>query len=166
VEDKTRLNIGDALTVYTEFYDGNDSGILVLNRKPIVELKELVFVGGTNFPISVGNVIIIPEEGILKARSDLTNGFEQRYFSRGKRNIKIVYTAGFIEVPQRLCHAILLLTSNFVLQHLANMTGGGDVSIQAFSRQFGARGKWGNVRTEYVAEATDIIRDFSTGVVN
>lgn len=166
INDKTRLNIGDALTEYVEYYDGNDKDILVLNRRPIVELKDITFVGGTNYPASISSIEVLKEEGMLKAKSNLSEGVERRFFTRGKRNIKLTYTAGILEVNERLGTAILLLTANFVLQQIANRTGGGNVQTQAFTRDFGPRGRWGIVRTEYVAEATDIIRDFGTGVVN
>jgi len=164
IEGKVGFKIGEVLQ-YVEYYDGNGSDVLTLNRRPIVALIDLSFVAGSEYPINVGSIVVNAAEGLLKSRASISEGIERRYFSKGRRNIKITYTAGYAETPADLCSAILLLAANHVLQQIANRTGGGNIQTQAFTRDFGPRGKWGIVRTEYVAEATEIIRGYCTGVV-
>ena len=160
----TRQDWGAAAPVtYVEYFDGNGSDLLILPRRPIASIVDITFIGGTIYPITISAVQLLSAEGILKARSKISEGVERRFFQQGKRNIRVTYTAGG-PPDAKLCYAVKLLVAERCLGNIANRTGGGDLSVQSHSRSYGPRGKYGNLRTEMKREAMGILRNFMTGV--
>lgn len=159
----------DATAQVTEYYNGNASTILVLNRRPIVSLDDINLV---NIPqdtsyISVSSIEVITAEGILKVKSNFEESQQWNpIFPKGKYNIKVTYTYGMADCPDDVSEAIIYLTSSVILGHLASRTGGGDLSVQSFSRNWGSdRGKWGQWRSEIERMGMSLLRKYMTGVV-
>lgn len=153
------------ITQYVDYYDGNGEDVLTLSRRPIIQLIRLEFVGGSIYPISAASVEVITTDGMLKARSNIYEGSFRRLFDKGEKNIKVTYTAGYTDPPVDLKNAIIYLTASNVLGQIGNRTGGGpSLTVQAHSREFGERGKYGIYRSELVRKARFIIQKYFTGV--
>lgn len=163
VEAFCRLRLGE-ITTYDEFYDGNGEDTLMLSRRNVTQLLNIVYVGGADYPISVSSVTLIGKEGILKARTNIYQGNESRIFSRGNRNIRVQYTVDLTEIPNDLARAVTLLAANLALEIIADRTGGGSLAVQSHSRDYGARGKYHNLRTSLVRRANGIMKRYFTGV--
>ncbi len=165
VEKKTKLTF-DGISTVTEYYSGTGNSILILRRRPIVALLEISY---TNIPsdqffISPLAIQVIADEGILKARANFNEANYTPIFARGERNLRIKYTYGSDEVPTDVFHAVKCLTAAKVLGHIASRTGGGNLSVQAFSRQYGSRGKFSNIRDELARDGLALLREYFTGV--
>lgn len=91
----------------TEYYDGTDAPSLVLKRYPIITLTSLnidgarLFGSSTDVDVSA-NVIVDNNSGIIT----LWNLYDK--FPCGRRNVKVVYTAGYATIPADLQHAAKL----------------------------------------------------------
>lgn len=165
VERKTKLTFSGISTI-TEYYSGTGNSILVLRRRPIVALLSISY---TNIPsdqffISPLAIQVIADEGMLKARANFNEANYVPIFARGERNLRIQYTYGFDEVPPDVAHAVKCLTAEKVLGHIASRTGGGGLSVQSFSRQYGSRGKFTDIRNELARDGIAALREYLTGV--
>lgn len=124
-----------------ETYSGNDSEILVLQRRPVIELISISY---SNISVNtyIAKYILEPIEGIVR-------GFSKRdIFPRGRDNIAARYTYGYDGVPIDLKESCLALITDRMLGQLANQSGGGDLSVEAYSRSFGDRGRYTNMRND------------------
>ena len=80
---------------YTEYQDGNGTLFLFPNRTPIISVSHLyldsdwAFESGSEFAIGVYTVI---DNRYIAMREDI--------LTEGIQNVKIVYTAGYVTVPQ------------------------------------------------------------------
>lgn len=155
-------------TEVEEYYSGNGSSILILNRRPVREITNITY---TNIPAETqtGNLLesieLIQEEGILKSRVNFNEGSFDPVFANGKDNIKVRYIYGYSDTPDDLCEAVLLMTSTRVLNHIGSRTGGGRISQNSYSRDFGPRGKYTDVMNQMDADAFSIIRKYTSAVV-
>ena len=169
IEKKTRQTFEGVATA-TEYKSGNGTSILFMNRRPIVALTSMSYTNYIEidqFVINVNSIQVIAEEGILKARYDFRQDNWRPIFARGINNIRIVYTYGYDnyeDVPE-VKEAIMYLMAEKGLGIIANRTGGGDLSIQGWSRSFGSRGKYTNIRNELARDAYASLHDHMTGVV-
>lgn len=166
VEAKTKLPLGRVET-RTEYYDGNGESILVLRARPIVDLISIQYtnVPTNQFFISPTALEIIADEGILKAKANFNEANYIPIFARGERNLRIIYTVGFATIPADVAEAVTMLVAERVLGHIANRTGGGNLSIQSFSRQWGNRGKFSEARNDLARGAIALLRKYMTGVL-
>lgn len=165
VRRKARTSFG-AIAEVTEYYSGTGDSVLILRRRPIVALLELSY---TNIPtdqfyLSPLAIQIISDEGILKARANFNEANYVPIFARGERNLRVKYSYGYADVPDELKHAIKCFTAEKVLGHIASRTGGGSLSVQAFSRQYGSRGKFSDIRNELARDGMSAMRAYMTGV--
>lgn len=164
VERKTRIPVSTSTRQYTdEFYSGTGSSILMLRRRFISSVDSLQLVNGGDFSanLNVGALEIISREGILKSRRNFDESAGPAYFPRGNDNIKISYTVSVpSDIQDALCHAVKCFLAEKALGSIASRTGGGDLSIQSFSRQFGRRGRWSHIRNDYAREGMASIKDF------
>lgn len=102
--------------VYTEYYDGDGSDELHVDQYPIISVTsihndtERVF--GSDTLIDSDNYVIYENEGIIRLFNDESS------FTIGKRNIKIIYTAGYASVPSDIT-----LAANKLVAHLFNRRG-------------------------------------------
>lgn len=165
VESVTRLSI-TAEKQYTEYISGNGDSIIILKRKPIVSVDEITYVDApTVYSPDVSSLEVDTETAIIKAKD---NFYEHRYgtFPKGEKNIKITYTAGFSEMPCNIREAICALTAEKILSHLAGKSGGGSsISMNGYSRNYGERGKYTQVRIDLYRWGLSNLRDYMTGVV-
>lgn len=137
----------------TEYYSGSGHAVIILNRKPIKSIESIIIVDYNemiNGTIPISNLEIESATGIVKIRSNINSLFYS-VFPRGKNNVKISYTVGFAEgsMPKDLKQAIILLTCKYILTHVGAKTGGGSLSVDGYSRNFGAKGKWTDIKTEW-----------------
>lgn len=167
VEKTTRMNF-DGISSVTEYYDGNGKNYLILNRKPIVTLTEIRYVlGGSNFTIlNLQNIEVVASEGILKAKRNYEEAYYLPVFAKGDRNLKVTYTYGWATCPDDIKEAMLYLTAEQALGFIGARTGGGTVSVQGYTRNYGARGKFQDVRNDMARQAHAILSKYFTRVVS
>ena len=165
VENFIRTSISTQQTA-VEYYNGNGTTTLILNRRNIVSLTKIELVGVQDIigTISLASIEIIPDQGILKAKTTLSEGAFFALFPKGKRNIKVTYVHGGT-LDDDVAEAIGLLTAVSVLDHVGNRTGGGALGVQAFSRNYGAGSKYTNAIKSMRNEAITILNRYSSGVV-
>lgn len=168
VEKKTKLSLTGEGGPVTEYYSGTGESILVLRRRPIIALISISYtnVPADQFYISPLAIQVIAAEGILKAKTNFNEANYSPIFARGRRNLRISYTYGLDNLDNYvdIKHAVVCLTAEKVLGHIASRTGGGNVSVQAFSRQYGDRGKFSSIRNDLARDAISLLREYLTGV--
>jgi hypothetical protein len=151
----------------TEYHSGTGSSLLILNRKPVIEVFSINLITNPQnwIFVSPSSVEPLAEEGILKIRAVLESW--QNYvpaFPRGKDNIKVDYTYGYADVPDDIKRAVCMLTASFALGMIGSRTGGGSVGVQGYNRSYGARGKYHDARQELDKWAHAILRRYATGM--
>lgn len=164
VTAKTRQKF-DGLETVTEFYDGTGSSLMILRRRPIVQLIQISYTNvDTNlYYLTPTAIQVIAEEGILKAKANFNESSYIPIFYRGDRNLRITYQYGYAECPGDIAEAITCLTADVVLSHVANKTGGGNQGLPGISRDFGPAGKYSHIRRELALTANALMRKYMTG---
>lgn len=94
-----------AKTTYTNIYlDGDGSDTLLLPNYPIVSVSDLRDDVDRDFGedsiIDAEDYMPIADEGIIQLEGDLV-------FSRGKKNIRVSFVAGYDTIPYDVQHAVL-----------------------------------------------------------
>lgn len=151
----------------TDYYSGNGENYLVLHQKNVIALTNIEFVvGGGTWVFNLSNVELITDEGIIKAKRNFQETWIKPYFPKGNKNIKVTYTVGYAgsSIPDDLSEAIIFLTAEKILGLIASRCGGGDISIQAFSKSYGSRGKFTDFRNELARMGMAICRTYMTYV--
>jgi len=153
----------------TEYVSGNGTNILYLSRRDIKSLTEVRYVlGGDNQRVlNLSNVELLADEGMLKAKRNAVETWIMPVFPKGQKNMKIVYTVGYedADIPAGIKEAISFLTAEMMLTQIEGRFGGGDTSAEAFSKSYGRRGKYTNIRNELFRLAYYKIRRYGTSVV-
>lgn len=164
ISAKTRQTFNGLSTV-TEFYDGTGSSLMILRRRPIVQLLQISYTNvDTNlYYLTPTAIQVIAEEGILKAKANFNESSYIPVFYRGDRNLRITYQYGYAECPGDVAEAIKCLTADVVLAHVANKTGGGNQGLPGISRDYGPAGKYSHIRRELALTANALIRKYMTG---
>lgn len=164
VERKTRQSFSGIQTV-TEYYDGTGGPLMILRRRPIVELLKISYtnVDSNLYYLTPSAMQVIADEGILKAKANFNESSYIPIFFRGDRNIRITYSYGFTDCPADISRAIGMLVASEVLAHAGNKTGGGDLNVQAFGRGYGENGKWTHRRKQLAKLAYATLRQYITG---
>lgn len=76
--------------------------------------------------------------------------------------VQVSYTyGGDFEDVARAC---ALLTASFVLGYVGAQTGGGSLSVQGYSRNYGARGKWHDIRQDFDRAAYELLQKHVVGI--
>ena len=77
--------------------------------------------------------------------------------------VKVKYTYGgeFADVHR----ACVLLTASFVLGFIGSSTGGGSLNVQGYGRNYGARGKYHDIRQELDRNAYQLLQKYVVGIV-
>jgi len=99
----------------TEYYDSDGSGELWLKHRPVISITSLQYneKGPTETPSWVSltegpgddtHYLIYPEKGFIYIYSKIPPA--------GKRNIKVVYTAGYSATPEPVAHVCKELVAN------------------------------------------------------
>jgi len=103
----------------TEYLDGTGTSRLVLSRRPVTALTgvyedpDRVF--GADTEIDSADLVLHPEKGIV----DRPGGV----FARGRRNLKIVYTAGYADIPDDVALACVKLAAAWYAHARAGADG-------------------------------------------
>lgn len=105
-------------TPYTEFYDGDGSQRLIVNQRPIISIASIyidpscLFAEASAVPnLNSGS----PAELISNARQ-LRAGIVELFsyaFLRGRRSVKITYSAGYATMPTDLQRAVKLICAKW-----------------------------------------------------
>ena len=164
VAAKTRQSFQGIQTV-TEYYDGTGSPLMILRRKPIVQLISISYtnVDSNLYYLTPSAMQVIADEGILKAKANFNESSYIPIFFRGDRNIRITYQYGFATCPADIAEAIGMLTADVCLEHIASKTGGGNLTVQAFSRDFGDAGRYSTHRKNLTKQAWALMKPYITG---
>jgi len=162
---KTKI---DSVETYEEYLSGAGSAVLILSKRPILEVTNIAYVYGGDYTGQIGlsSVIVLNKEGIVKCVANWAEGSYTSIFRKGSKNIKVVYTAGNTEAPDDLCEAILYLTSEMILGFVGARTGGGSLSVQGFSRNYGERGKYQDIRNDLKRQGFNLLKPYRTGIIN
>jgi len=166
IERVTRLTF-DEETTYTEYLSGTGSTVLQLSRRNINSIVSVSYVVGsdTEASISVSGLELIGDQGLLKTIQVISEGTYNTTWRKGNRNIKVVYKAGTTTVPDTVKEAALYLASEQVLGYIGARTGGGSLSVQNFSRNFGERGRYQDLRNDLKRDAMFLLGKYKTSVV-
>lgn len=125
---------------YTEYYDGDNSGKLLLRKWPVIEVDSIYVDAERDFS---SDTLVDPDNYFVDTDSDTSigvveifkhGGSNPGWFSKGIKNIKVVYTAGWLEAPAPLLHALCL----FVAWHYKHSGNEAirQASIGGFSKTF------------------------------
>jgi len=166
VESMIGFGVAGVVGRTTEYRSGTGSSIIIMSRRPIVEIFSINLVTNpSNFIfVSPTSVEVIADEGILKLRTVLEAWTSYvPAFPRGKDNIKVDYSYGFATLPVDIADAVCALVVSFALGHLASRTGGGSVNVPGIGRTYGTRGKYGDIRLELERYAVATVRRYMTG---
>lgn len=106
-----------------------------------------------------GIVDILEIEGSI-VRIDKQMGYADGDF---REYVKVRYTYGgeFADVHR----ACVLLTASFVLGFIGSSTGGGSLNVQGYGRNYGARGKYHDIRQEFDRNAYQLLQKYVVGIV-
>lgn len=151
----------------TEFYSGNGTSILILNRKPIVSLDALSYTNliSDQYVINITAIQIIAEEGILKVRTNFNESTWIPIFAKGSNNLRVKYTYGYATMPDNVAEMVRYMVCEQILGQIEGRTGGGDLSAEAYSHSYGNRGKYTNVRNMLARNSYAIYRNLITSGV-
>lgn len=76
---------------HTDYFDGNGTDTLFLNQRPVSSITSIHIDDGRSFgastQISSSAIVLYDDEGYVRLDGDI--------FSRGIRNIKVIYVAGY-----------------------------------------------------------------------
>jgi hypothetical protein len=158
----------DGVQRITEWHSGTGSTILFLDHRPIRRVYSISMVSTPPewVRITPESVEPIPEEGILKARSTWESWRPySSAFPRGTDNIKVDYEYGYDDVPPEVCRAVAMLTAGQALFMVGSRSGGGSLSVQGYSKSYGARGKYTDYINELERWADGLLRGYVMGMV-
>lgn len=98
-------------TQYTEYQDGDGTPQILLNQWPIISVtsihSDVERDFGSDTEIEAANYLIYSDEGRIELYKDET------IFPEGKQNVKVIYTAGYAEIPDDLEFASTLHIAGF-----------------------------------------------------
>lgn len=172
INTHTRLNFNSEEEI-TEYLSGTGLETLQLSRAPINELVSLTYVNTIEVVGNIVNTVVLDNEhGILIAKTNPNEGVFNRVFRKGNKNIKVVYKVGYNNFIDNdgneivdIKEAIVYMACKQVLIQIGARTGGGALSQQAWSRNYGPRGKYNDIINDLDMMAHAIIRKYMTGVV-
>ncbi len=168
----TRLDFEDEKEI-TEYLSGNGKEILVLSKKPVNEIINFTYVSGGDTLINLSESIELNQaEGVIIKKVLMSEGDIKSVFPKGNKNIKITYkygTENFIDSESNelvdIKEAIIYMTCKQILIQIGARTGGGSLSVEAHSRNYGTRGKYTDIINNLDQMSYEILRPYFTGVV-
>lgn len=122
-----------------EWCDREDNDRIYLSRHPVTDVEIL-------------------EGGAIRS-IDYRQGIVYGIFSP---HVKVKYTSTIGEDVHR---AEVLLTASFILGFIGASTGGGSLNVQGYGRNYGARGKYHDVRQELDRNAYQLLQKYVVGMV-
>ncbi len=93
---------------YVEYYDGDGCGSLRLDQHPIISVSSIYIDSARVFAAAS----LIPATDIIGDAKSYLLGFVELLtyrFTRGVKNVKVTYSAGFATVPADLSNAVKLI---------------------------------------------------------
>jgi hypothetical protein len=148
---------------FSEVYSGTGSPLLILNRKNIKSIVQVELLTGTmNTQLNVQSLEILSAEGAVRAKAYVSFGTIAPYFPKGTNNVKVTYTVAM--APDDLKEVAIMLTCELVLGQIQARTGGGSFGAESWSRTFGERGKYTDIRHDLTRQSMAIMRRYMTGV--
>jgi len=155
----------DGTVQVTEYYDGTGSSILALRRRPINKVISLSYtnVDSNLYYLSPNAMQIIADEGILKAKANFNESTYTPIFWKGQRNLRVTYEVGWATCPAAAAQAMKYLLAELALGHVADMTGGGSLSTNGYSRDYGKRGRYTNARNSLARRAHALLHQYMSG---
>lgn len=165
IEARTGLSLSGEKEV-VEYHDGTGEPVLNLDTVNALELVRIDIIDYRDFNLTI-QYELNKEEGFIRAK------FAREYvsfpvFPRGRKNVKVTLKVGYEadDIPEDIQEAIVYLTAYDVLGYEAGIDGGGgSLSVVSWSRSFGARGKYTEIRADLWNNAHEIIRRYSSQVV-
>lgn len=164
IERITRMVFTTASQSVTEYYNGTNKSVIILNRRPVNSITEIRTVGGVSEYNLVNSIELVQAEGIIKIKSNFYENVVQPAFVKGDKNIKVTYTYGYADYPNDVSAAIKNLVAAKMLNHVGSMTGGGDLNVQAHGRSYGEHGKYTHIRKELAATGYALLKPYMTAV--
>ena len=157
----------DAVETVTEYYDGTGSSILVLRRRPILALINLSYtnVDSNLYYLTPSAMQVITDEGMLKAKANFNESTYTPIFWKGQRNLRVTYSVGFANCPNDVAQAMKYMVAESALGQIADQTGGGGLTVQSFSRDYGKRGRYTNIRNALARRAHALLLPYMTGTI-
>ena len=162
----------NGVETFIEVHDGNGIAELMLDRKPIVSLVSIELL---TIPLEIANlplsaIEVIATQGILRIRRLNVDTYTTitPLFPFGQNNIRVTYTAGYsvANTPDDITQALALMVAAKILGVSASLSGGGvSLSVVSWSKSYGARGKFGEIRSDMYREAKGLLGRYTTGVV-
>lgn len=154
----------------SEIHDGSGTTELMMDFRHIVSIQQITWLNLPNniLSIPVSAIEILPGMGILRVRAINLESFTlyAPVWPKGNSNIKVSYTVGFATMPDEVMNAITLLVASMILGEEAAYCGGGiSLGLVNYSKTWGKRGKYTEVRDMWALEARSILRKYQTSVV-
>lgn len=168
IERKIRCSLSSEETII-EYCNGTGNDIIMIGKRTATEVISIQYVAGGDFHTDMNmlNFILISSQGVIKAKYRQSSILPRRVaFPKGNRNIKITYKAGYTDLtlPEDLKEAIIYFIAEKALGFIGARTGGGSLSMQSFSRNYGNRGKYTDIRNELARDGHAIIKNHTTSV--
>jgi hypothetical protein len=166
VHEKCRQRF-DAVETVTEYYDGTGASILVLRRRPVIEIVNLSYtnVDSNLYYLTPTAMQLLGAEGIIKAKANFNESTYTPIFWKGQRNLRVTYKVGYANCPNDVAQAIKYFAAEALLGHVADQTGGGSLSVQNYSRDYGTRGRYSNIRNSLARRGLALLRKYMTGAI-
>lgn len=152
----------------TVYVNGTGEDIIFLPDRDVIEITAITYVNTESvYTPSIANLELIPNEGIVKSKYNFAEGYYKTTFPKGTRNIKITYTVGYndADIPDDINELIGYLAVIEICTWIEGRSGGGNVSSEAFNRDYGDLGKYTNIRRQLVQRCNIIIWNYKSGVV-
>jgi hypothetical protein len=163
VERVCRTKLNTTKTV-TEYISGTGKDTILLNTRCASSLVSISYVSNYDeYGLNIGSVTFNSSEGIIK----LSDSFIEsgRVFKKGIDNIKVVYTIGSETINEELIEAVIYLLAEQSLGLIGARTGGGPLSVQGYTKNYGSRGMFQDIRNDLKRQATAILNKYRTGVI-
>ena len=156
---------------FQEVVDGTGREDLLLSRRFVREVTAIQLLNLPNQVLSIPTTAIevISARGTLRVRAINLEAYTMiaPIWPQGRNNVKISYTAGFDTCPEDIARAIILMTTATMLGREASYSGGGtSLSVTAWSKSFGPRGKYTEARNDFATQARAIVSKYRTSVVS
>ena len=102
---------------------------------------------------------------ILEIEGNIIHINKQLGYADGdfREYVKVKYTYGGESADVH--RACVLLTASFVLGFIGSSTGGGSLNVQGYGRNYGARGKYHDIRQEFDRNAYQLLQKYVVGIV-
>ena len=132
-----------AVTSHTEYHDGQGSGSVVLQYRPVTAVSGVWDDPARDFEddslIESDDYVLDSEGGIIRLLSGAT-------FSHGVRNVKVSYSAGYSAVPKDVTQACIMLIAAWFLRGREGADGLRGRTVEGVSQQFDAASLPGPVK--------------------